>query len=153
IPKQLSLISGIFLVLILSVGVVFAQESITPTPAPSKTPVVSEELQAPSNQPSQPTAQTRIQADLSILTGNVQRPNGLVWHNNKLYTACNGDFTVYEIDDTTAATRTYIWGVRNAHTLYAEDTAQGELNIWAPDFQTNELLRIDRNGVDTIMSN
>lgn len=156
IQKQFSLVSGILFVLILSVGVVFAQESITPTPAPSKTPLVSEELQVPSNQPNQPnqpSVQTRIQADLSILTGNVQRPNGLVWHNNKLYTSCNGDFTVYEIDDTTAATRTYIWGVRNAHTLYAEDTAQGELNIWAPDFQTNELVRIDRNGVDTILTN
>lgn len=154
IQKQIKVLSGILTVLLIGSSIAVAQESVTPTPAPSKTPAAaSVELQEPSSQSTQTPPQTLIQSDLSILTGNVQRPNGIVWHNNKLYTACNGDFTVYEIDDTTASTRTYIWGVRNAHTLYAEDTGQGELNLWAPDFQTNELVRIDRNGVDTVVSN
>jgi hypothetical protein len=136
---------------ILSISIALAQEEVTPTPAPSKTPAAEQiELPEPSNQS---PAQTRIQADLEILTGNVQRPNGIVWHNDKLYTICNGDFTIYEIDDTTASTRTYIWGVRNAHTLYAENNGLGELNLWVPDFQSNELLRVDRNGVDTVLSN
>jgi hypothetical protein len=154
IQKQISVILVIVFTFIISIGVAVAQENMTPTPAPSKTPVaVADEMPEPSNQQNQTTIQTRIQADLAILTGNVQRPNGIVWHNNKLYTSCTGDFTIYEIDDSTAATRTYIWGVRNAHTLYAETTDLGELNLWAPDFQSNELVRIDRNGVAPILSN
>jgi hypothetical protein len=156
IQKRMRLISSIvlcFLCFLISTSIA-AQEAVTPTPAPSKTPIAaSDELQEPSNQTVQTPIGTRIQSDLSILTGNVQRPNGIVWHDGKLYTSCNGDFTIYEIDATTAATRTYIWGVRNAHMLYAENTPEGELNIWAPDFQANQLVRIDRNGVETILSN
>lgn len=154
ISNQLRITLSIVFLLIISSGVLVAQEDITPTPAPSKTPLAApDEIEESSNQPDQTPIQTRIQEDLTILTGNVQRPNGIVWHNNKLYTVCNGDFTIYEIDDTTAATRTYIWGVRNAHTLYAENTDAGELNLWAPDFQSNELVRIDRSGVSTVLSN
>jgi sugar lactone lactonase YvrE len=92
------------------------------------------------------------QADLAILTGNVQRPNGIAWHNNFLYVVCTGDSTIYQLDDSTAVTRTYIFGVRNAHTMYAENLPNGELNLWVPDFPTNRLLRIDRNGVEAISS-
>ncbi len=154
IQKQMRIIPCIVFLLVVGISIASAQENVTTTPAPSKTPIATtEELQEPSNQSNQTPVQTRIQADLAILTGNVQRPNGIVWHNSKLYTVCNGDFTIYEIDDTTAATRTYIWGVRNAHALYAETTDLGELNLWAPDFQSNELIRIDRNGVDTVLAN
>jgi len=134
-----------------------AQSTTTPTSGPSKTPT-----------PSAPTAtalpaevssprdraifQPWTQSDLSVLTGNVQRPNGLTWHEGKLYAACNGDFTVYEIDPNTAFTRTYIWGVRNAHTLYAETTPQGELSLWVPDYQTNQLVYVERTGVRPIAS-
>ncbi|MBZ0293878.1 MAG: hypothetical protein K8L99_15040 [Anaerolineae bacterium] len=130
--------STLFLVLI---GIVSAQEETTPTPAASKTPTPVGETEA-TREPAQPLTQK----DLSILTGNVQRPNGITWFNNKLYTACNGDFTLYEIDSITAATRTYIYGVRNAHTLYAETTSEGRLNLWIPDFETNRLLFIDGTG-------
>lgn len=58
--------------------------------------------------------------------------------------------TVYEINDTTGATLTYIWGIRNAHTLYAEDDEAGELALWIPDFQSNTLTRVTRQGVETI---
>lgn len=130
-------------------GGVHAQGTITPSPAPSKTPSQPTATLMPSLVPSSPIVEPRTQADLQILTGNVQRPNGIVWFNNKLYTACSGDFTIYEIDAVSAATRTYIWGVRNAHTLYAE-TSGNELVLWAPDFQENKLVRVDRNGVDAI---
>jgi hypothetical protein len=90
---------------------------------------------------------------LSVLTGNVQRPNGLTWFDNKLYTVCNGDFTVYEIDATSGATRTYIFGVKNAHTVYAENDDSGELTLWIPDFQSNTLVRLTRAGLRTVASN
>lgn len=90
------------------------------------------------------------QADLQVVTGNVQRPNGIVWFNNKLYTACTGDFTLYEIDSITGSTLTYIGGVQNAHSLYAENNANNALSLWLPDFVTGELLHITRQGLNRI---
>src|SRR5262245_15607115 len=82
----------------------------TPTPAPSKTatavPVLATNT-TPTQQPKRevtkpPVVTTKdlpfTQEDLSVLTGNIQRPNGLAWHDNKLYVSCSGDWTVYEID-------------------------------------------------------
>lgn len=144
------------LLLWLSIVPAVAQSGTTPTPAPSKTltptasatdrPVVTD---SPINERS---IEPWTQADLSILTGNVQRPNGITWHEGKLYAACNGDFTLYEIDPDTAFTRTYIWGVRNAHTLYAETTDQGEISLWVPDYQTNQLVYVERTGVRPVIS-
>ena len=34
------------------------------------------------------------QDDLELLVGNVQRPNGITWHDGELYTVCNGDWTL-----------------------------------------------------------
>src|SRR5262245_15258582 len=109
-----------------SISLVLAQETTeaAPTAPPSKTatftPITAATVHATASVEetaeavvSQPRIEPLTQSDLAILTGNVQRPNGLVFFNEKLYTACNGDFTVYEIDATTASTRTYIWGVRN----------------------------------------
>jgi hypothetical protein len=149
---------GMTLLGLLSTGLLNAQGEATATPAPSKTatftPITAATVQVtPSATYSPQTAiEPLTQADLSILTGNVQRPNGIAFFNEKLYTACNGDFTIYEIDSVTASTRTYIWGVRNAHTIYAENDELGELNLWAPDFQQNQLVRVDRNGVDAVVS-
>ncbi len=155
---QINIKAGLGLVLGLLVytgSIVYAQETGTPTQAPTKTPTpaavtiptaTSESgTQAQSNT-SQPLTQPWTQADLSILTGNVQRPNGIAWHNGKLYTACNGDYTLYEIDDTTAATRTYIYGVRNAHSMYPEDAGNNRLALWIPDFETNRILFVDGTG-------
>jgi sugar lactone lactonase YvrE len=138
-------ITVLFLCWLFGTSFVLPQEDITPTAAPSKTPTPEREVEAVSPALVEPFTQ----ADLAILTGNVQRPNGIVWHNDHLYAVCTGDSTVYELDDTTAETRTYIFGVRNAHTLYAENSEGGELVLWVPDFQANTLLRIDRNGVRT----
>ena len=96
-------------------------------------------------------AEPFIQADLEILSGNVQRPNGLFWHNGKVYASCNGDWTLYEIDAETGATITYLWGIRNAHTLYVEDDERG-VNIWVPDFQTNSLVRVVQRTSQTVAS-
>lgn len=90
------------------------------------------------------------QSDLEIVTGNVQRPNGIVWYNNFLYTACTGDQTLYEINSVSGATLTYIAGVVNAHTLYADAMDGNALSLWVPDFATNELLNISRTRIERI---
>lgn len=84
------------------------------------------------------------QDDLRVLVGNVQRPNGIVYLNGNLYTVCNGDWTIYEIQTESELTVTYIFGVRNAHSVYAEETDAG-FNLWIPDFDTNSLVRVDQN--------
>jgi len=91
-----------------------------------------------------------IQSDLSILSGNVQRPNGIFWHNGNLYVSCNGDWTIYEIDAESGSTATYLWGVRNAHALHVEDDENGGISLWIPDFQKNELTQIYQRSTRTI---
>lgn len=147
-------IAAVFLIVLVVSAPVFAQENTTPSPAPSKTPTPQSEIDSEGEDelPEQ-NGMSSVpwnQSDLSILTGNVQRPNGIVWFNNQLYVSCTGDSTIYELDAQTGATRTYIWGVRSAHVLHAERNEQGELNLWVPDFQANRLLRIDRNGVNPV---
>lgn len=137
-------------------------QDTTPTPAPSKTATLSIVLdatqQAAITTPgAQSTAQagqsgefeTLTQADLQILTGNVQRPNGFAWHNDMLYTACTGDGTIYEINSRTGQTRTYIYGIRNAQTLYVEGD-DANPTLWVPDYTNNSLTRVTRQGVTNI---
>jgi glucose/arabinose dehydrogenase len=127
-----------------------AQSGTTPTPAPSKTPTPEVSLTT-SVVPEPDATQTQVQlrpftqTELFVLTGNVQRPNAAVWHDGVLYTACNGDWTVYQIDDKSGSTTTYIYGIRNAHTLYVEDGSVNEIYIWVPDFELNTLFRVNRN--------
>nr|PZN51456.1 MAG: hypothetical protein DIU68_16440 [Chloroflexota bacterium] len=134
-----------------SAGLVLAQErtEVTPTPAPSKTPAptatVAETEEATATEAA--TFRALTQADLSIVTGNVQRPNGITWHDDKLYISCSGDWTLYQLDATSGQTMTYIFGIRNAHTLVAEDAENGELSLWVPDFQLNTLANVTRAGV------
>jgi hypothetical protein len=132
------------------------QVTTNPTTAPSKTPTqttietTNDETQQLSRQQLEPLSQE----DLSVLTGNIQRPNGLFWFDNKLYTSCTGDWTIYEIDIETKATVQYIFGVRNSHTLYIErDEQNDETNLWIPDFQTNTLTHINRSGLEVAASN
>lgn len=86
-----------------------------------------------------PTIEPFLQGSLRIISGNVQRPNGIFWFDDYLYTGCAGDFTLYKIHDNTGVTSTYIAGVQNAHTMYIET---GPL-IWVADFQRNAISRID----------
>ncbi|MBZ0279586.1 MAG: hypothetical protein K8L97_02515 [Anaerolineae bacterium] len=120
----------------------------TPTPAPSKTPaltptsvveVTGEPISVPDTQITTPYTQ----ADLAVLTGNIQRPNGLYWYNDHLYTSCTGDWTVYDIDIQTGNTSQYIYGVKNAHTIYATSN-DNQISLWIPDFQSNTLTNISQ---------
>ena len=124
---------SLFLLVAITPQVLFAQDSdsVTPTPAPSKTPT-SEPSTNGNELNFQTPLQPYTQADLAILTGNGQRPNGIVWHDNYLYTVCTGDSTIYQLDDSTAVTRTFIYGVRNAHTMYAENLSNGDRHSLNP---------------------
>ena len=143
---------------LLTAALALAQNN-TPTPAPTKTPT---ETSAGAGEEATPVATDAAgvervpfvpltQDDLTSLTGNVQRPNGIVWHDGKLYTACTGDGTVYEIDALSGSTMTYIWGIRNAHSLYAENEGTA-LNLWIPDFQANALNLVTRSGVEPVVT-
>jgi hypothetical protein len=97
---------------------------------------------------------TLTQDDLTTITGNVQRPNGVIQLDGKLYIACSGDWTIYEVDLESQTTVTYIYGVRNSHTMIIEDTADDQVTIWAPDFVQNSLLRVNPvRSPETIASN
>src|SRR5215213_4919998 len=141
-------------VLITQTALSAAAQQATPTPAPTKTPTLTTavtptfEVTAEAGE-----AKSLTQADLSVLTGNVQKPNGLTWFNNKIYTACSGDSTVYEIDDSTGSTKAYIYGIKNAQTLYVENDANNTLTLWVPDYQSNTLTKVTRSRVETVVRN
>ncbi len=130
---------------LLSTRFVAAYQSSSSTTTPSSTSEPSILVTPPTRE----EGESFLQADLSILSGNVQRPNGMFWHNDMLYTSCNGDWTIYEINGQTGATTTYLYGIRNAHQLHAE-TLDGELQLWIPDFQTNELVLISQRSIQKI---
>lgn len=84
-----------------------------------------------------------LQSDLTLMVANVQRPNGIVWFDNSLYTVCNGDWTVYRIDDRTGETVTFVFGVRDGNSLVAEATERG-FDLWVPDPETGTLWKVDQ---------
>ena len=150
----------IFLVLALMLSIMFSavtfaqDDSITATPGPSKTPdptatstaevtevVETDEITVDVPQLS-PLPRSYTQEDLSVLVGNVQRPNGIAYFDDYLYTACNGDWTMYRIDSVTGATITFVFGIRNAHQMVAQETESG-FDLWIPDFDTNQFMKID----------
>ncbi len=156
-PVRFLTVAAATVALMAAASFVFAQDSTDPLP--SKTPTPAAETDSASAGEAESDApetividEPFIQSDLRILSGNVQRPNGIFWHNGNLYVSCNGDWTLYEIDAETGVTATYIWGVRNAHTLYAEDDENGFLNLWVPDFQTNQLVLIQNQGAVQIVA-
>ena len=131
---------------------VSAQGAPTITPAPSKTPrptpstPIESETEEADNLDIVDSPFT--QNDLSVLSGNVQRPNAIAWYANILYTICSGDWTIYEIDDTAGTTRTFIYGVRNAHSMHVEVNSQSVsgFELWVPDYDTNTLLQVNPTG-------
>jgi glucose/arabinose dehydrogenase len=151
------LIVSFMLLLGLTTGIVSNQNPTTPTPAPSKTPSPTPTLPAPQTAPTHSLTPAKAppfkytQNDLSVLTGNVQRPNGIAWYNDKLYVGCSGDWTIYELDARTGATKTYIYGVKNEHTLYVEGTPDDEINLWIPDYETNSLLHVTRDRAPAVV--
>jgi hypothetical protein len=82
------------------------------------------------------------QQDLSVITGNVQRPNGMQWFAEKLYIICTGDWTIYEVDAISGSTRTFISGVRNGHAMHVEADPEGRPLVWVPDADTSRLLAV-----------
>jgi hypothetical protein len=136
-----------------------AATTITPTPAPSKTPSETPSIATPAvvttepaTHPKFPLSKPFTQDDLAVLTGNIQRPNGLAWFDNKLYTSCSGDWTVYQIDTETGDTAQYIYGVKNAHSMYV--TSENDLlSLWIPDFQNNTLTHIIKGTSQIVVSN
>ena len=116
-------------------------KTAVPTPAPIETAESVDEPDMLSNRDALPRPFT--QTDLQVLTGNVQRPNGVIWYNDQLYSVCNGDWTIYELDSVTGSTRSYIYGVRNGHTLLVDELDDGNFDLWVPDYDTNTLLRVN----------
>ena len=94
--------------------------------------------------PSLPLESPFLQDDLELLVGNVQRPNGFTWYDNNLYTVCNGDWTIYKIDDRTGDTITFVFGVRDGNMLLIEDTAAG-YDILAPDPENSTVWKVDQS--------
>ena len=84
-----------------------------------------------------------LQSDLDLIVGNVQRPNGIVWFEDTLYTVCNGDWTIYKIDDRTGDTVTFVFGVRDGNSMIAEATDAG-FNLLIPDPDTGSLWKVDQ---------
>jgi hypothetical protein len=132
----------------------FAQEDATATPAPSKTPNPTVTTNIEETVEVSPTPAITIpslgalprsytQEDLAVVVGNVQRPNGIIYFEDFLYTACNGDWTLYRINSETGATTTFIFGVRNTHQMVMESTDAG-FNLWIPDFDQDQLLLVDQ---------
>lgn len=142
--RNLYVVVILILSLLLTTSQLFAQTP-TPTPAPSKTPIMTQEPtnETPSDEDEETSFRTLAQEDLTVITGNVQRPNGMTWFDGKLYVVCSGDWTIYQIDDTTGDTVTYIQGIRNGHAMIAELNEQQSLDLWAPDFDQNTLLKIN----------
>lgn len=135
-----------FIRLIVILTIAITQTTITPTPAPTKTrevPTTATSARTPEATPQQ-ESRTLTQENLNIITGNVQRPNGIVWLNGQLYVACTGDWTLYEINDTTGDTRTYIYGIRNSHSMYVDEPTENsnQVRLWVPDFETNTLYEV-----------
>lgn len=115
----------------------------TPTPEPTASVGATEEAETDEGYGWTPLTRPFAQTDLRVLTGNVQRPNGVVWHNDKLYSVCNGDWTIYELDSFTGSTQSYIYGVRNGHSLIVDVLDDDRFELWVPDYDTNTLLRVN----------
>ena len=85
-----------------------------------------------------------LQDDLHLFVGNVQRPNGILWFQDNIYTVCNGDWTIYKIDDETGDTITFVFGVRNGNSLIAQRTGIG-FDIWIPDPDNATIWKVDQS--------
>jgi WD40 repeat protein len=100
--------------------------------------------------PESPNGQEGFQqADLSTVTGNIQRPNGMLWHDGTLFASCTGDWTLYRIDPDSGETIAYIYGIKNANTIFAEGS-DNQITLWIPDFQSSNLVKI-QNGQMSIV--
>ena len=125
----------------------YAQEA-TPSAAPSEAHRWVDAADAAESTSREGAAPTNLespflQSDLTLMVANVQRPNGIVWFDDSLYTVCNGDWTIYRIDDRTGDTVTFVFGVRNGNSLVAEATERG-FDLWVPDPDSGTLWKVDQ---------
>ena len=132
-------------VLLVAAGVT-AQEKPTSTPEPAEDAAVGKSDANNTEQDSRDRARIEpfLQDDLDLLVGNVQRPNAMVWFEDHLYTVCNGDWTIYQINDRTGDTITYVFGVKNSNSILAESTLDG-FDFWVPDPDSETLWRVNQD--------
>jgi hypothetical protein len=152
IARLLVILAVFAFTLLIAITPTIAQTE-TRTPDPTKTPTAVPTTTAtaiPAAAISASLSNPFTQSDLNILTGNVQRPNGITFLDGILYVACTGDFTIYEINASDGRTLTYAGGVRNAHALHAEMGENDVAVVWAGDFQQNRLTRTIRGRTETI---
>ena len=114
-----------------------AQGGPTPTPAATTTPEDDGPL---------------TQADLVWFTGDVARPNGMTWLGDLIYVICEGDKTIYKMYGTSGETDTYIYGILDAYTIYAEEERDGNVLLWVPDYKAGKLLLVTVGGVESVAS-
>ena len=133
-------VSVLLFVLFLVMPALAQEAPVTATP---EEPPVAEDGLAGSTVLGAPLESPFLQDDLELLVGNVQRPNGIVWFEGTLFTVCNGDWTIYKIDDLTGDTITFVFGTRNGNSLLAEGTEAG-FNLWVPDPDNGTLWRVDQ---------
>ncbi len=123
-----------------------AEPSPTPTAEATATAAVADsaaEISADKPGPA-PLPQPYLQSDLNLLVGNVQRPNAMFWFDEHLYTVCNGDWTIYKIDDVNGDTITFVFGVKNGNSMLIEGDADA-FRIWVPDPESESLVRVDQD--------
>ena len=77
----------------------------------------------------------------------------MIWFEDHLYTVCNGDWTIYRVDDDSGETITYVFGVKNGHSLLMESTDDG-FDIWIPDPDSETLWKVnqDRLAPESVLS-
>lgn len=133
--------------LLFAASIASSQSDQTPAPAAEATGTAAE-LDSPADinaarLRSAPLPQPFLQSDLNLLVGNVQRPNAMYWFDDYLYTVCNGDWTIYKIDDTNGDTITFVFGVKNGNSMLIEGDADA-FQIWVPDPESESLVMVDQ---------
>lgn len=119
----------VFLLLFLCLPTL-AQAIPTPAAAATPSPVASPRLPF-------------LQSDLTLLMGNVQRPNGLVYFDGSLFTVCSGDWTIYKVDAETGDSISFVFGVRDGNSLIAESSEAG-FDLFVPDPDSGALWQLDQ---------
>ena len=90
-----------------------------------------------------------LQSDLTLLVGNVQRPNGLVYYDGSLFTVCSGDWTVYKVDAESGESISFVFGVRNGSNLIAENSESG-FDLFVPDSDSGTLWQLDERRLSPV---
>jgi len=150
-------VSMMSVVLVLGLRPAVAQDDPTPSPLATVEPADDDPLATVEPVEDDPLAtaapqdhEPLTQADLASFTGGVARPNGMVWLDEMLYVVCAGDGTVYKLYGTSGETDTYIYGVQDAHSIYAEQSRLGIVSLWVPDYEAGALLHVTAVSVDEI---